>query len=79
MSERSDLVSKTCHYLKTNTRVQKGRANLAYPYETWLNAHHTKQYEWLLQNIIASRKIPSNNRERGIILHAGKLYFCFTI
>ena len=79
MCERSDLVSKRCDYLRKIREYRREGRNLVYLDETWLNAHHTKQYEWLPQKRIAGRKIPSNKGERLIILHAGKLYFCFTI
>ena len=79
MCERSDLINKRCDYLRKIREYRREGQNLVYLDETWLNAHHTKQYEWLPQNRIAGRKIPSNKGEKLIILHAGKLYFCFTI
>ena len=69
--ERPDLVVARCKYLRKIKEYREQGYNVLYQDETWINAHHANEKEWMSVDGSKKRKIPSSKGERLIICHAG--------
>ena len=69
--ERLDLVAARCRYLRKIKEYREQGLNVIYQDETWINAHHTNEKEWMSKDGSKKRQIPSSKGERVIISHAG--------
>lgn len=71
LCDRAHLVAARCTYLRQIRQKRSEGYDIVYLDETWVNAHHTKESEWVSTDMAAGRNIPSSKGKRIIVAHAG--------
>lgn len=70
LCERYDLQIARCKYLRELKQLTDCQINLVYLDETWINSHHTFSKEWISNDGLTGRNIPTGRGQRLILLHA---------
>ena len=69
--KQHDIIEQRHTYLQAIRKLRQQNKTIVYTDETWVNAHHTKEYIWVDYDGKGGWKVPSGKRQRLIVVHAG--------
>ena len=69
--EQKNIIEQRHTYLYKIREYRRDNRPIIYTDETWVNAHHTKEYIWVDGDGKGGWKVPSGKGQRLIVVHAG--------